>query len=154
MKGSTLLPKIALRGFTPRTYGGGDVAKKKVIRDLLLKKIEDLPEVQSKCRGKTLSLDVSFYLYGKSSLEGRASKDLDNLLKIVLDALPDYMDKNKTERGLGLIEEDYDHLTFELHATKQLVSAEEYEGVDLEVFEWLEENFFPEQTQFPNTNPA
>src|SRR2546426_642826 len=106
MKGSILLPKVALRKFTPRTYGGHDVAKKKVIRDLFLRKVENLSEIRSKCRGKKLSLDVCFYLFGKSSLEGRAGKDLDNLLKIVLDTLPDYMDKMKSERGLGVIEED------------------------------------------------
>jgi hypothetical protein len=133
-----LLPKVALTGFTPRTRGGGDVAKKIVTRDLFLAEIHNLPEVPKKRRGKELSLDVCFYLFGKSSLTGRAGKDLDNLLKIVLDTLPDYMDKLKTERGLGLIEEDNDHLIFEIHATKQLVSEEAQEGMDLEIFEWIQ----------------
>ncbi len=126
-----------MRGFPPRTYGSHDVEKKKEIRDLLLTKIVNLSNFQNVCRGKRLSVDICFYLYGKSSLEGRANKDLDNLLKIVLDTLPDYMDKKKTERGLGLIEEDNDYLVFEIHATKQLVSEASEEGMELEISEWL-----------------
>jgi hypothetical protein len=86
MKGGVLLPKISVRGFPPRTYGEDDIPKKAEVRDRMKAKIPDLGELQRRCRGKRLYVDATFYLYQKSSLQGRAGKDLDNLLKIVLDA--------------------------------------------------------------------
>ncbi|HZY93782.1 MAG TPA: hypothetical protein VFE98_02850 [Candidatus Bathyarchaeia archaeon] len=73
-------------------------------------------------------------------VESRAKKDLDNLLKILLDTLPDYMDRAKTVRGLGLIEEDNDYLVFEIHVIKKFVTKEADAGLDLEIFEWRAEN--------------
>jgi len=55
-----------------------------------------LPSVRNSCRNKRLSLDVCFRLLGDTAESGRKTKDLDNMLKILLDVLPDYMDREKT----------------------------------------------------------
>jgi hypothetical protein len=80
----------------------------------MLAKIDNIHAIQELSRGKLLSIAVCFYLYSGSAEEGRAKKDLDNLLKIVLDTLTDHLDRRHTEEGLGLIEEDGDHLIFEV----------------------------------------
>ncbi|MDG7011926.1 MAG: hypothetical protein JRN17_02405 [Nitrososphaerota archaeon] len=136
MRGEVLLPKVALRGFTPRTYGADDIPKKIQIRDLLIPRIANLQDLQQKCRGKQLWLGVTFYLLEGTSLESRTGKDIDNLLKIVMDALPEYMDKKKMNEGLGLIFEDKDDMVFQIDAKKVLVQSESEEGIDIEIGEW------------------
>ena len=138
MKGPTLLGRTSIRGFPPRTSGKEDVEKKREVRDRLKAQIDDLPVLQKACRGRRLSVDVAFYLYGKSAVLGRKAKDLDNLLKIVLDTLPEYMDRGKKELGLGLIEEDRDDFVFDLHAVKRMVENEDEEGIDIEISEWID----------------
>ena len=86
-----------------------------------------------------LSVDVCFFLYGKPENPKDAEKDLDNMLKILLDVLPDYMDTDRTQKGLGLMEDKKDHLIFEVHATKELVEEEAQEGIDIEIYEWIAE---------------
>jgi hypothetical protein len=137
MKGELILPRTPLRGFAPRTYGENDIPKKAQIRDLLRAKISDIEGLKQRTRGKKLSVDVTFYLYQKSALQGRATKDIDNLFKIILDALPDYMDKAEKEPGLGLIQGVSDDLVFELHGVKHLVDTEVEEGIDIEISEWI-----------------
>src|SRR5439155_23928351 len=87
-------------------------------------------------RGRRLAAKITFYLYSGSSQESRAKKDLDNLMKIVLDALPDYMDRAHTENGLGLMEGDSDELVYQVNAVKELVMDQAKEGIDLELSEW------------------
>ena len=130
------LSRISIRGFTPKTHGSNDLVKKIATREKLLQNISDLESLRAVCRGKTLSVDVCFYLFGKEENQSRAKKDLDNMLKILLDTLPDYTDRAKSVPGLGLIEEDNDDLIFEVHAVKKFVSNETDEGFDLELFEW------------------
>jgi Holliday junction resolvase RusA-like endonuclease len=68
--------------------------------------------------------------------EGRTKKDLDNLLKIVLDVLPVKMDSEGKNDGLGLIKKDHDHLVYEIKSTKTIVFKEKEEGIDIEISEW------------------
>jgi hypothetical protein len=105
----------------------------------MLAQVKSIAAIRELSRGRSLSIIIRFYLYGASEEEGRAKKDIDNLLKIVLDALPDYMDRDHTEPGLGLLEGDSDHPIFEVSATKKLVSSLKEEGVDLEILEWNDE---------------
>ena len=58
-------------------------------------------------------------------------------VKAVFDAEsnPDYMDSEKKEVGLGLIESDKDDLVHEIHAKKEFVLDLRKEGVSLELFE-------------------
>ena len=136
MKGRILLQKVAVRGFPPRTYGDDDIPKKEQIRDLLRSRIKNLPELQRQSRGKRLWLGVTFYLLEGTSLQSRTGKDIDNLLKIVMDALPEYMDKAKMKEGLGLILEDKDDMVFQIEVEKVLVRFEAEEGIDIEIAEW------------------
>jgi len=84
-----------------------------------------------------LWLGVTFYLLAGTTLESRTGKDIDNLLKIVMDTLPEYMDRARVNQGLGLIFEDKDDMVFEVHAAKSLVKTEAEEGIDIEIAEWL-----------------
>jgi Holliday junction resolvase RusA-like endonuclease len=137
VKGEVLLPKVQVRGFTPRTYGEDDIPKKAQVRDLLKEKIPNLSALQSATRGKRLWVEVVFYLYAGTTVQSRTDKDIDNLLKIVVDALPEFMDKKKMHEGLGIILEDKDDMVFEVHARKVLVNTEAGEGIDIEIAEWL-----------------
>jgi len=73
-------------------------------------------------------------LWGGSKVEGRTKKDLDNLLKIVCDVLADYMDSEKTNRGLEIMRTD--NSIYEIHCSKDIVDDENDEGIDIEIFEF------------------
>jgi len=129
------LLKLSIRGFEPKTYGKDDVQRKIDLRDLILKNIPNIKEIQTKCRGKQLALDVCFYLLESTGVEGRRKKDLDNMLKIFCDTLPDYLDQDRKNNGVGLIEDKSDDLIFEIHCMKKLVSQESDEGIDFTISE-------------------
>jgi len=132
-----LLNKLSIRGFTPKTYGtGNDVERKVELRDKIRSEINNIQDIQKACRGKRISLDVCFYLYNDPSESGRSQKDLDNLLKILCDVLPEHMIRDKSETGLGLIEDDRDDLIFKINCRKELVSKESEEGLDLEISQY------------------
>ncbi|KAF6247108.1 hypothetical protein C6990_05355 [Nitrosopumilus sp. b3] len=130
------LLSISLKCYEPKTYGNNDLERKKELRDLILNKIENISDVQQKCRGKKLSFEVCFNLYSDSSVEGRKTKDLDNMLKIFCDVFPEFIDRNKTVKGLGLLEDDRDDLIFEINCEKRLVGFESEEGIDFSIYEY------------------
>ena len=127
---------VSLKCYEPKTYGNNDVERKKELRDLILSKIEDIIEIQKKCRGKQLSFDVCFNLFSDSGVEGRKTKDLDNMLKIFCDVFPDFIDRDKTVKGVGLIEDDRDDMIFEIFCEKRLVGFESEEGIDFSIYEY------------------
>lgn len=127
---------VSLKCYEPKTYGNNDLERKKELRDIILQKIEDISEVQKKCRGKRLSIDVCFNLYSDSGVEGRKTKDLDNMLKIFCDVFPDFIDRAKTVKGVGLLEDDRDDLIFEINCEKRLVGFESEEGIDFSIYEY------------------
>lgn len=133
---------ISIKSYEPKTYGSNDVERKKELRDLILSKISNLMEIQKNCRGKRLSLDVCFNLFADTDVEGRKTKDLDNMLKIFCDVLPDFVDRGKKIKGLGLIEEDRDDMIFEIHCKKRLVRLESDEGIDFNIYEYLQERTY------------
>jgi len=131
--------EVSIRGFTPHTPASNVVARKTDLRDRIGSEIRDLSSVRNSCRNKRLSLDVCFRLWGDTAESGRKDKDLDNMLKILLDTLPDYMDRNKVHAGLGLIPEDRDDLIFHIDCRKRLVADKSLEGIDLKISEFVEE---------------
>lgn len=135
MRGSLLVPRISVRGFNPPTYGENDILKKENLRDRILSVLPNAVVSRDVCRGKLLSITVQFYISQKR--EQGSPKDLDNMLKIFCDTLPDYMDRNKTKHGLGFVEEDNDYAIFEICCSKELVEDETQEGMDIEVYEWI-----------------
>lgn len=130
------LLSINLKRYVPKTSGRNDLARKKELRDLILAKIENIDEIKQKCLGKKLSFKICFNLYSDSDEEGRKIKDLDNMLKIFCDVFPDFIDRDKTTKGLGLIPADQDDLIFEIHCEKKLVDSESEEGIDFSIFEY------------------
>lgn len=127
---------LSIKGYTPKTYGNNDKARKIELRDLILSKIENLDEIQKSCKGKRLSLEIIFSLFSDTAVEGRKTKDLDNMLKIFCDVLPEYLDQDRTEKGLGLIEDKRDDMIFEIHCIKKLVMDESQEGVEFTISEF------------------
>ena len=137
MKGSILLKKISIRKFTPLTFARNSVKNKKELKKVILDKIPNIEEVRNKTLGKELHLDICFYLNNQTSEEGNSQKDIDNLLKTVLDVLPQKFsdEDNEPIDGLGLIEKKSDHKIFEIHALKKFVKTHEDEGYDIEISE-------------------
>ncbi len=133
---SDLVFDVTARGFTPLALGSEMVRKKRELRDKVLEKRNDIDAFRNLFRGRRLAAKIHFYLYSGSSQEGRAKKDLDNLMKIVLDTLPDHMDRAHTEKGLGLMVGDSDELVYEVNASKELVTDQSKEGIDMELSEW------------------
>ena len=124
---------ISLRDFEPKTARSQKEVKQKIeLRDAIENNIENLSKIKTACEGKTkFSIDVKFFLWDGSGVEGRTSKDLDNLLKVVFDVLCEYMDKNKKYPGLGLMKND--NLICEVHATKKTVKNKKDEGMDIKI---------------------
>lgn len=132
-----LLLNVSITKFIPQTFGStDDVGRKIKLRDAIKSKIDDLELIQQKCKNKKLSLDVCFNLFSETTELGRKTKDLDNLLKILLDTLPSYMDSAKNNEGLGLVPEDRDDLVFHIDCRKNLVTDESQEGIDLKIYEF------------------
>ncbi len=131
-----ILFKTSITDFEPKTAGHGDEVKRKVeLRDAILKEIKD-HDARKNCRGKDLSLDVCFNLYQDPKQSSKYEKDLDNLLKILLDVLPEHIDNTeKRNFGLGLIDDNNDYRIFEIHCKKRLVSDITQEGLDIEISE-------------------
>ena len=95
-----------------------------------------LPELKEKCKGKRLSLNVTFYLNENTADKSSYKKDLDNLLKILMDVIKEEMDDNEKKIGLGLVVKNMDEEIFEINCHKEFVSSDDGEGIDLVVSEW------------------
>lgn len=63
-----------------------------------------------------------FYLNEETGVDDDAQKDLDNLLKVVSDVLPQHFtdENNQPHVGLGLIEDKSDYMIFEINTSKNL----------------------------------
>jgi len=129
-----LLGKISIQGFEPKTAQAGEEVDRKIeLRDYIQEKIDNLSEIQEAYRNiEKFSINVKFYLWGGSKVEGRTKKDLDNLLKIVCDVLADYMDSEKKNPGLGIMRTD--NAIHEIHCSKYIVDEKD-EGIDIEISE-------------------
>ena len=133
-KSQNVFTTIQIRKFPPVTAGKKVLQRKKDLRDAIKKVLGEtkLKKIRDRCRGKHLFLEVTYYL-AKTSESGRSQKDLDNLIKILFDVLPDYISshsKDKEFEGLGLIENDKD--IFKICCEKKIVDSDSNsEGLDL-----------------------
>jgi len=132
---------IKVTNFEPKTASSDVVNRKIQLKEEIERQTKNLDDIRDFCKNKKLSITISFYLYSSNKdetpqPEGRTKKDLDNLLKIVLDVLPKKMDTDGKNDGLGLIKRDYDHLVYEIHSTKKIVFHKDEEGIDIEISEW------------------
>jgi len=132
-----ILFKVSVHGFEPMTAGHGrEVMRKEELRDAILKEIKDHSSIKN-CRGKNLSLKVCFNLY-KDPKQPKKEKDLDNLLKILLDVLPEHIDNSeKRNYGLGLIDDNNDYRIHEIYCEKKPVTDITQEGLDIEISEHI-----------------
>ena len=154
MARTLLLDKITVQ-YSPRTSGNGDPSKKEELRDKLLDAFKrsnmDLENLTKRCRNaKNLSLDVVYRIFHGSEVEGRERKDLDNMLKILLDVLPErfsVQDKSKQREGLGLIAGEDDTKIFEIHCAKKKVYEENEEGLELAIFQLDEADVLFKESQ-------
>lgn len=130
---------VELKVFEPHTVrsGKGHRNVKRQLREAIIEATDgdEIGAAREKFRGKLLSIDVEFRLWKGTSrtTNTRAKKDLDNLLKPVLDVLQTSLNTQKTEPGLDLIEGD--ELVHEISARKVIVDYEKDEGIRIAVLE-------------------
>jgi len=129
--------KVSIKGFEPLTAGhSNEVERKQILKDKILDSINQDSGNLKDCLDKQLSLSVIFHLLKNTDQSKRYEKDLDNLLKILLDVLPEHMDNTSKPEGLGLIRDNNDYMIFEIHCRKDLVDDESQEGLDIEISEF------------------
>ena len=134
--GETILD-ITVVPFEPITPGSGHGVADRQSR--LAKAISDkiqpgkLAELRKENASRVVTLTVLFYLWKGSPnvTDTRPVKDIDNLLKVLLDVL------GSGPQGLGLLESD--SFISELYASKQLVGSEDEEGYRIVVEEYKDE---------------
>lgn len=126
---------VSVRRFEPQTAGhGNEVERKQILRDKILDSINQDSGNPADCLDKHLSLTVIFHLFRNTEQSKRYEKDLDNLLKLLLDVLPEHMDNTPSKpNGLGLIRDNRDDMIFEIHCSKDFVYEESQEGLDIEI---------------------
>jgi Holliday junction resolvase RusA-like endonuclease len=133
-----MLGKISVRKFKPKTVKKGKetTKRKKYLQEAFVKQNPNLGELQEKCKGKRLSINVTFYLNTNTPDKASYKKDLDNLLKILMDVIKEEMDDSEKKTGLGLVIKNNDEEIFEIICHKEFVQSEDDEGIDLVLSEW------------------
>ena len=132
------LGKLSVRNFTPKTVkkGAETTKRKKDLKEAFVEQNPHLEELQKKCQRKKLSLNITFYL-NKCTLDAcNFKKDLDNLLKILMDVIKEEMDDDEKNSGLGLVVKNNDEEIYEINCRKKFVSDQENEGIDLIISEF------------------
>jgi Holliday junction resolvase RusA-like endonuclease len=146
--GKTILD-IAVVPFEPVTTGSGQkiAEKEERLKKAILEKVkpEELKELAENRKERLVTLTVLFFLWKGSPkvTNTRSVKDLDNLLKIVLDVL------KLGPQGLGIIEED--SYVCEVYSAKQLVDEEKEEGYRIIVEEYEDDAMLGALKRFYST---
>ncbi|PIN82283.1 MAG: hypothetical protein COV65_07225 [Nitrosopumilales archaeon CG11_big_fil_rev_8_21_14_0_20_33_24] len=137
-KSINLLGKLSVRKFKPKTAKKGkEITKRKDdLYKAFVNQNKNIAELQGKCKEKELSINVTFYLNENTPDKSSYKKDLDNLLKILLDVIKEEMDDDEKKIGLGLVIKNNDDKIFEINCHKEFVSSDDNEGIDLIVSEW------------------
>ncbi len=132
---------ISIRGdFEPKTAKAGqEVDRKLELRDIIRSRTHNLEEIRKNCKDQKIALDICFYLNKEREEDvSRYEKDLDNLMKIVMDVFPNFMDKAENNEGLSLISDD--KMIFDIHATKEFVFNKDKEGLEIRISKYNEKN--------------
>jgi len=130
--------EVDLRNFEPHTprNGKGHKETRKELRDAIIREKGEasIEDSRTLMNGKPVSVKVLFRLWrGSSNVpDTRSKKDLDNLLKPVLDVFQMYLDAQKNEPGLGLLENDIQ--VYEINVRKHIVETEREEGIHINIF--------------------
>jgi Holliday junction resolvase RusA-like endonuclease len=135
--------EVRVLGFEPMSGSKGkgkQLAKKKeLVKKITSKKsTEEIERAHADLYGKLVDVRARFSLWkGSEGYTNTSSKkDLDNLLKLVLDVLQPFADSERSTNGLNLIRSDED--VFRLEATKKIVNEREMAGLDLQISEYSE----------------
>ena len=128
--------KIALQediiGFNPETASSNRVKRKKELKKALSKKIgKQHQKILKRVAGRELLIDVCFNLYLSDQISN-SKKDLDNLLKILLDVLSVNMVNGQEKlKGLGFLKDDSQ--VFEIHCKKKIINNPKNAGLNLKI---------------------
>jgi len=131
LKWEPVYPEIKITGFIPKTSRKKKIPRKTDLKDKFESEIgkKNLKKIQTRCKNNPLSISVNFHLY-YSEEQGRTKKDLDNLLKILMDVLSVNMVNGQNPiEGLGIVRDDTD--VRKIKCEKHLVNSPEKEGIDL-----------------------
>ena len=122
--------EIKVTGVIPKTAGKKKILRKKLLKEKFEDEIDkDLKKIQTRCKNNPISINVKFYLFYAEE-QGRTKKDLDNLLKILLDVLSvNMVNGQKPEPGLGIVRDDSD--IRQIKCEKFVVNSPEKEGIEL-----------------------
>ena len=133
-----MLGKISVRKFKPKTVKTGieTTMRKMDLQEAFVEQNPNLSKLQEECKGKQLSINVTFYLNENTPDKTSYKKDLDNLLKILMDVIKDEIDDDDKKIGLGLVIGNKDEEIFEIICHKEFVQSEDEEGIDLVLSEW------------------
>lgn len=146
--GKTILD-IAVVPFEPVTTGSGQkiAEKEDRLKKAILERVKpgELAELSKNRADRLVTLTVIFSLWKGSPkvTNTRSVKDLDNLLKIVLDVL------KLGPQGLGIIQED--SYVCEIYSVKQLVDDEKEEGYRIIVEEFEDDAMLGALKRFYST---
>jgi len=136
------LGEISVTSFIPQTAKtGSDMReRKKNLRDEFKEQNEDkLPKLIKKCKDKEfLKINVIFNLNTDVPNPNSFKKDLDNLLKVLLDIFPEEMDNDKIDEGLGIIRGNEDERVREINCRKEFVNSHKKEGISVKFYEFKE----------------
>ena len=132
MKWEPVFSEIKIRGFNPRTSSKKKIERKENLKKEIKAKIgKDLQKIQNRCKDRPLFIDVCFSLHDSGVL-GSAKKDLDNLMKILLDVLSvNMINGQKPIEGLGIVRDDSD--IRKITCKKETVNSPECAGLDLQI---------------------
>jgi len=137
-----MLGKISIMKFSPQTAKRGIemTVRKKKLRDEFEKQNQnELPNLIKNCiNKKSLKIKVIFNLNTNVPNPTTFKKDLDNLLKVLLDIFPEEMDDDTKEKGLGIIQGNEDERVREIHCRKDFVKDPKDEGIIVEFYEFIE----------------
>ena len=79
---------------------------------------------------------MTFRLNENTPDKSSYKKDLDNMLKILMDVIKEEMDDDEKKIGLGLVIKNKDEEVYEIVCSKKFVLSEDDEGIDLIISEW------------------
>ena len=124
--------QIEIRDFNPETASSNKLKRKKELKKALSIKIgKQHQKIRKRVIDKELFIDVCFYFY-QSEQSGSSKKDLDNLLKILLDVLSVNMVNGQDKKsGLGFLKDDSQ--IFKLHCEKKIINNPKKVGLDLKI---------------------
>ena len=123
---------INIRKFNPETASKNKIKRKQALKKEIGNKVSKrYKKIFDRLSEKELFIDVCFYLQ-RAKNSGNTKKDLDNLLKILLDALSENMvNGQKKMKDLGFLKDDSE--VFKIHCEKRLVNMDKDMGLDLKI---------------------